>query len=256
MAEIEIIKAEPVKFQNQNLTTATVAVKTIINSVYTNFFQIAHIIASVAETKCYKDDGFKTVHEWTESAFGFRKTMSYSLLKIGKSYTREYDENGTVKYGSTLSDENEHDYTVSQIEKLLPAKDEGIKDLTSTGIVTPDMTAKEIEKAVKEYLKKDEDSEGEGKEGEGKEGEGTVEKIKVFYNEKVYEIPKEVFEEYAVEISAYSNTEEPEEPEESETLDEPEGPENPVELIDELHEMFSPEELPKKKKSRRAKKTV
>ena len=104
-------------------------------------------------TECYKDDGFNTVHEWVEKTFGIKKTASYSLLTIGKEYTREIvNASGkVVGYGTNLITDGTDDFSKTQVEKMLPAGHELAVELVNGGEITPEMSAKEISKVVKSH---------------------------------------------------------------------------------------------------------
>ena len=85
-------------FTNKELQKSTDFIFKLGDAIKNNWF--AHVDAA----ECYKDDGFNTVHEWVEKTFGIKKTASYSLLTIGKEYTRKIvNASGkTVGYGSNL----------------------------------------------------------------------------------------------------------------------------------------------------------
>lgn len=162
MGEITIMtpNATVPAFTNKALNTATQKVFKIGETVRRCAFETAVIIAGVEASECYKEDGFNTVHEWTEAAFGFKKSASYTLLKIGKEYVREIANPKTGKiagYASNLLPEDaEKDFTTTQIEKMLPAGHAFAAELVERGEVTPDMTCREIGKIIKSYLSDDE----------------------------------------------------------------------------------------------------
>ena len=215
MNEIAIItnSVAPV-YTNKALNTATQKVYKIGETVRKCAFETAMIIAAVEASECYKEDGFNTVHEWTEAAFGFKKSASYTLLKIGKEYVREIVNPKTNKvtgYASNLLPEDaEKDFTTTQIEKMLPAGHAFAAELVERGEVTPDMTCREIGKVIKSYLKEDE--EGANDNGDEESAENTAPEVDngmvsmtVSDNEVTIEngvdtwiIPLEVFNKYKV----------------------------------------------------------
>ena len=177
MNEIAIItnSATAPVYANKALNTATQKVYKIGETVRKCAFETAVIIASVEASECYKEDGFNTVHEWTNAAFGFQKSASYTLLKIGREYVREVlDGKGKVKgYTSNLLPEgSEKDFSTTQIEKMLPAGHAFAAELVEREEITPDMTCREIGKVIKGYLH-DEDEKEESKE----ESESNVKEI-------------------------------------------------------------------------------
>lgn len=177
MNEIAIVTTTaPQVYTNKALNKATQRVYKIGETFRRCAFETAVIIAAVDSSECYKEDGFNNVHEWTNAAFGFQKSASYTLLKIGREYVREITNPETGKltgYASNLlPEDSEKDFTTTQIEKLLPAGHAFAAELVERGEVTPDMTCKEIGKIVKGYLH-DEDEKEESKE----ESESNVKEI-------------------------------------------------------------------------------
>lgn len=161
------VKNTEVSFTNKELTKATNAIFKLGDAIKKNLYNVAYIMAKVEETECFKDDGFNNVHEWSVKTFGFKKSASYSLLKIGKEYTKEIttDNNGKVRvigYGSNLVDnETEEDFTTTQIECMLPLGHETAELLVDTEEITPAMSCKEIKKIVKKWRDGDEPEETE-----------------------------------------------------------------------------------------------
>lgn len=145
-----------IEYQNKDLQRATQNVFKLGDAIKKNWFQIAYIVAEVDRTECYKDDGFDTVHAWTEKTFGIKKSASYSLLTIGKEYTRQItNASGRVTgYGTNLLPVNStEDFSKTQVEKMLPAGHELATQLVKDGEITPDMPAKKISEIVKSHTK-------------------------------------------------------------------------------------------------------
>ena len=63
---------------------------------------LAPLFGELMKTKCYKDDGFKSVAEYAETTFGMSKSMAYMLARVGEQF---YSDNSdvTVKARDTLS---------------------------------------------------------------------------------------------------------------------------------------------------------
>ena len=215
MNEIAIItNATAPAYVNKALNTATQKVYKIGETVRKCAFETAVIIAGVESSECYKEDGFNTVHEWTEAAFGFKKSASYTLLKIGREYVREITNPKTNKvtgYASNLLPENaEKDFTTTQIEKMLPAGHAFAAELVERGEVTPDMTCREISKVIKGYLAEDEkESDEDDAEAEDSAEVEKSKKTPITMTEKdgdifiedginTWVIPCEVFDKYKV----------------------------------------------------------
>lgn len=193
-------------FENKELQKATNAVLKLGDAIKKNWFAIAHIVAHVDETECYKDDGFNTVHEWVEKTFGIKKTASYSLLTIGKEYTREIvNASGKiVGYGTNLISDGSADFSKTQVEKMLPGGHELAVELVTDGEITPDMSAKEISRVIKSKTnpETETDEEETGKDdGNGEEGEPEPEQECVSVWDKdgnEYSIPADILNKYAV----------------------------------------------------------
>lgn len=170
MNEIAIVtpKTAAPTYTNKALNTATQKVYKIGETVRKCAFETAVIIASVESSECYKEDGFNNVHEWTNAAFGFQKSASYTLLKIGREYVREITDSKTGKikgYMSNLLPEDaEKDFSTTQIEKMLPAGHAFAAELVEREEITPDMTCREIGKIIKSYTSTDEEKESDAEE--------------------------------------------------------------------------------------------
>ena len=181
--EFLVTTTNAVSFSNKELQKATNTVFKLGDTIKKNWFAIAHIVAHVYATECYKDDGFNTVHEWVEKTFGIKKTASYSLLTIGKEYTREIvNASGkVVGYGTNLITDGSDDFSKTQVEKMLPVGHELAVELVNGGEITPDMSAKEISRVVKSYTNSEpeiDDMEPEIDEPEIDESDGTEQETK------------------------------------------------------------------------------
>lgn len=202
--EFLVTTTKEVSFNNKELQKATNTVFKLGDAIKKNWFAIAYIVAHVDATECYKNDGFNTVHEWVERTFGIKKTASYSLLTIGKEYTREIvNASGKViGYGTNLIKEGTGDFSKTQVEKMLPAGHELAVELVNQGAITPEMSAKEISKVVKDACTNPEleqETDGEGTEPEQEtDGEG-LEPISVWDKEgNEYKIPAGILNKYRI----------------------------------------------------------
>lgn len=63
---------------------------------------LAPLFGELLTTKCYKDDGFKSVADYAEQTFNMSKSMAYMLARVGKEYHNEGGEL-TAKAVETLS---------------------------------------------------------------------------------------------------------------------------------------------------------
>lgn len=194
-----------VVFSNKELQKSTTAIFKLGNSIKANWFTIAHIIAGVDATECYKDDGFNNVHEWVETTFGIKKSNSYSLLSIGKEYLREITSASgkVVGYGSNLVTDGENDFSKTQIEKMLPAGHDMAVELVSSGEITPEMSAKDISKIVKKHTNPEPETpdDTEPETSDDNELKTNNDDVLVIVHDDAgnkYEIPEKILNEYLV----------------------------------------------------------
>lgn len=157
------IIAAPV-FSDKRLNAATKKITKYANSIRTNYYGIAKCLAEVADNKYFEADGFKNAAEYAETTFGIKRAQAYNLIRIGRDYT-------TPELTSNLPHDG-NDYTTTQVLKMLPIGDrEEVIEFVEAEQITPDMTAAEINKKVKAYLKKDEPVEDSVAEDDGETAE-------------------------------------------------------------------------------------
>lgn len=149
------IIARNYKFENKELTKATTAIAKATESAAKSLLKIASVMAEVEARALYADD-FKSISEYGERVFGYKKSVVYNMVRIG----RDYIEPTTGK--SVLALENGQDFTFNQLTRMLPLPSVDVaEELVAEEVITPDMTLREIENAVKEYNHKDDAAEGE-----------------------------------------------------------------------------------------------
>ncbi len=163
------IIARNYKFESTELTKATVAIAKATESAAKSLLKIASVMAEVEARALYADD-FKSIAEYGERVFGYKKSAVYNMVRIG----RDYIDPETGK--SVLALENGQDFTFNQLTRLLPLPSVDVaEELVAEEVITPDMTLREIENAVKEYNHKDDAAEGEEEPAE--ETEATAEVV-------------------------------------------------------------------------------
>ncbi len=137
------------KFENQSLAKATEEIIRLQKNVNQSLISVAGISGEVAKSESYKDDGFKSAQEWLMSTFNYKKSTAYTMVKIGKSYVN-LEIDGCVPIYKTIfaNSKTDEDFTLTQLEKLLPLGKETIKLLLSTGDLNYSMTVKEIKELV------------------------------------------------------------------------------------------------------------
>lgn len=201
----EIIIRNVPTFANKELNKATQKMIAISETMRKSALETAAIIAHVAETECFKDDGFNTVHEWVESTFGFKKSTSYTLLKIGSEYVKEVTnaKGKVIGYVTDIAMNPEiADYSITQLEKMLPAGHALAYSLSEDGEINPSMTCKEIEKVIKSHTEDDEEDieevTAEDEEAEATESEDEPEIIVVDEKGTRYSVPISIITKYEI----------------------------------------------------------
>lgn len=158
------------KFENQSLAKATEEIIRLQKNVNESLISVAGISGEVAKSESYKDDGFKSAQEWLMNTFNYKKSTAYTMVKIGKEYV-QLEMNGCLPIYKTIfaNSETDEDFTLTQLEKLLPLGKERIEVYLSTGDLKYSMTVKEIKEfvsAIKSLEEKSEESETDTEETE------------------------------------------------------------------------------------------
>lgn len=155
--EFGVTTLQKTEFTNRELQTATNNIFKLGESIKNSWFKVAYIVSEIDAKGAYTDDGFETVHDWVTKTFGLKKTASYTLLKIGKEYTRKITNSSgkTIGYGSNLVEDGEPDFSKTQVECLLPLGHEMAREFVDYGVIRPEMTCKDIRTFVKNYQNSD-----------------------------------------------------------------------------------------------------
>lgn len=128
----EIIVHEHKTFKNKLLEDTTNAIAETGVAYGEALKRIAVMLNEVSEKDAYKEDGFDSIVDYAAQVFGWKKSMTYSLVRTG----------GLLKkHAAELEG-----FSVSQIQELLPCKGETLEK--AIDVVSPDMTAKEIRSVV------------------------------------------------------------------------------------------------------------
>lgn len=171
---VEVITTNAQAIKNANLKKATATIERLTTQAKKNLFCIAVTLKQIEENEWYKEDGYKNTADYAGQIFGYKHAMTSALIRVAKKYI-ETANSKEVK--SVLADENGNDFTVSQLQELLPLEVEQAKTAVAESDITPDMSTKKIREAVKRLTgkdKKDETPEQE-KTGETPEQEKTDE---------------------------------------------------------------------------------
>lgn len=149
MAELTIMEMGTVtefNFVNKKLTAASKKIANAGSRMKEDMFKISSALAEVKRDKLYEDDGFKNVSEYAEKTFGFKKSLTYSLIGIGERFTVKIDK---THFGSKYADET-GDYTTQQLGVLSSLDDEQIDELIDNREINKDMTIRELREIVKD----------------------------------------------------------------------------------------------------------
>lgn len=168
------------RFHDAQLRDATERINRYAGEILRNGFAIGATMAMVETTKCYENDGFNSTVEWAMKSFNLKKSAVYNYLKIGKDFTREIVSNkgkttgycsnllkipGTdvevLSYNTEPAPAPEKDFTPSQIERLLPVGREMALEMVHEGVITPEMSCKDIQRAVKTLTAETDETETE-----------------------------------------------------------------------------------------------
>lgn len=135
---------------SETLKRITLGIVNSCKTVTGNMFKIAALLARVEKDDLLINEDFVNVIEYAKRCFGFEKTTAYNLLKIGHDFIKE-TEDGNVETVLTYLN---NDYNVSQIIKMLPLGIDKAKELTRDGVITSDLSCRQIERIVKQNLKR------------------------------------------------------------------------------------------------------
>lgn len=139
-----------VNIKDPRLLEITEHIYKMIGGINENCFMIAVLVAEVEDQNLLYNDDFYDICDYVKKCFGFEKTTAYNLLKIGREYLGTC-EDGRIK---TLLSHNERDFSISQVVKMLPLGIEKAKELTRDEVITPDMSCRQIEKVVRQNIKR------------------------------------------------------------------------------------------------------
>lgn len=156
-----------------------------------------HIAALVAEVKSNKDvwcaefDGNTSTDKFVAYGakyLGVKKAQLFAMAKVGDNLIADDKR-------SIIAHDNDIDYTITQLQKMVTISTDKVKELDASGEINPDMTAKEIADVVFKYDKKAQERKEKAKaRKEKKEAEEATGKANA---EKVFEIAM-----YMVETTA------------------------------------------------------
>lgn len=139
---MEELTSKKLALIDKDLKDYTTKIKRCGDNIKKNYIKIAHLLSEVDSKECYLEDGFESVIDYAGLVLGIQKTTAYNMLKIGKEYVAENGER-------TILTEKGEDYSVSQIQALLPLGVEKVKEINEDGTITPEMSVRQIKNLVK-----------------------------------------------------------------------------------------------------------
>ena len=157
-------------YMDKTLQKATQTIWELEQANRKNGYKIATIMVGVETSGCYESGGFKSVADWAMDAFGYKKSMVYDYLKIGKEFVRDVLNAKGKSIGVATNllpipgtdvynpDEiegpapaPERDFNPTQVGKMLSLGHETARKLVEMGKITPDMSTTDIGKVVKAF---------------------------------------------------------------------------------------------------------
>lgn len=161
---VEVIATNTQEIKNANLKKATETIERLTTQAKKNLFCIAVTLKNIEENEWYKEDGYKNTADYAQQIFGYKHAMTSALIRTAKKYI-ETANSKEVK--SILADEQGNDFTMSQLQEMLPLDVEQAKQAVTDNDITPDMSTKKIREVVKHLTGKDsKDSEQENADSE------------------------------------------------------------------------------------------
>lgn len=145
---INAARANKLQFKSEKLTALTIS----LDSVYAEAAEmgrtanrrIACILSEIESSKCYTDDGYKSVADYAKDVFNIERSNAYQLATAGDVYNK-YDEfiSDPANVPSDAYRELASMTPSKLAEAVAPGYDKAIEAFES-GAITPDSTQKEI----------------------------------------------------------------------------------------------------------------
>lgn len=125
-------------FKSSKLNEATGEIAGLIDATRANaqenHIKISKILAKVSAEKAYEEDGFKSAVEYAMATFGWKRANAYAMMQVGTKLNA-----GELPEGN---------FSVSQYREMLPLSKEEANEAVENGVISADMTAKDIRDEV------------------------------------------------------------------------------------------------------------
>lgn len=145
---MEELTTKTKELTNKDLKNYTKKIKSCGDNIRKNYIKISHLLTEVESTECYLEDGFSDVQEYASTVLGIQKTTTYNLLKIGRNLIAENGER-------TILTEKGTDYSVSQLQVLLPLGTDRIVEINEEGVINPEMSVRQLKNLVRNLDKEE-----------------------------------------------------------------------------------------------------
>jgi len=169
------------QFTNDKLNRLTMRIHELTQATKRNLFEIAVSLSAIDAEKLHETAGYKSIHEYAEKNFGYKKSMVYKLLDVARKYIEPTEIDGHIVYVSKLA-HADTDYSVSQLMEINRVEFDVAKSLDSVGAIMPSMTTKEIREIVVDYNNGEIDANGQPKKPVENDGDNATENDDVTEN--------------------------------------------------------------------------
>ena len=128
-------------FKNTKLNEYSAQIAACAHDMNTKAREVAMALGHVLSSKCYEDDGFKSVGEFAENTFGIKKSQAYRMANTAKRFF--IDKNLTAENHPELLTA-----PISNLAEIAKLTDQEIDDAISAGVISPDSTQKRMREAA------------------------------------------------------------------------------------------------------------
>ena len=146
---------EPVFYDTNHINNAklkkhTQAIIELQNANTRNNFAIAVHLKVIRDEELFSDDGFTDVFDYAKKTLDFSKVYVYKNIVNAEKFIEVKKIGRNTTYTSNLPHEGK-DFTSGQLIELQVLEYDNAKKLVEDGIITADMTTKEIRNIVKAH---------------------------------------------------------------------------------------------------------
>lgn len=134
------------EIKDVELRNKSMQIVSYMNSARNSLFYVAKTLNDIKTNKLYEKAGFKKFNDFCEDVLGYKHAMCNNLVRIAERFL-DVNEKGEI--ASIIVHDGDCDYTVSQLQEVLKVDNDIVIEMDENGEISPDMTTKEIRKAVK-----------------------------------------------------------------------------------------------------------